>query len=246
MIHRAWLTAILVGGCVESAGPILETDPIVDRNSGPATSDGATPDASVRRSAATNDAAHSDASVTELADQRAGPRTPKRHLPNGPACDRSRGAVDFRGDGGLSRPLSCSSDADCSGGVNGRCTPATVGGGAVAALCTYDACFNDGDCPNGTACSCRGRDFHRSWPSDENRCMSGGNCHVDGDCGSEYCSPSKDPGCANLDFVGLFCHTTDDECVDDQDCPPGDGFHVCAYDSVVRHWRCVATYCAES
>ncbi|HKU40744.1 MAG TPA: hypothetical protein VJR89_21435, partial [Polyangiales bacterium] len=53
---------------------------------------------------------------------------------------------------------------------------------------------------------------------DNNRCLAG-NCRVDADCGqSGYCSPSFG-SCGSLDgVVAYYCHTCQDECIDDEDC----------------------------
>jgi hypothetical protein len=77
--------------------------------------------------------------------------------------------------------ICCSSDSQCDGGTNGRCTGSGVEGTNV---CTYDECFTDSNCPSETPCICR------SSPADNvaNVCVPGGNCVVDSDCGGRYCA----------------------------------------------------------
>jgi hypothetical protein len=95
-----------------------------------------------------------------------------------------------------------------------------------------------------------------------NSCETESNCRVDSDCGPRgYCSPSQveafcmcpsaalcgDSGascsangkpvpceCGDACGHGYFCHTRDDTCVDDSDCPDG----TCNYDTVVKRWTC--------
>jgi len=181
--------------------------------------------------------------MDQLVDQRSGPRIPLRHVPSPNMCDPNRGPGTY--DSLHSDPFdsghNCGSDSECTAGVNGRCTQTFAAGPfSRHGECTYDECSQDSQCAN--ACACRGSVFGLP-PTAANSCLPSGNCHVDADCGVQYCSPSGSP-CINLGIVGLFCHTADDECVDDGDC-----FSVnpkaCYYDTVVRHWRCSILQCLD-
>ena len=159
-----------------------------------------------------------------------GPGPPNQPYPPGVASPGVRGIG------------ACSSDADCDGGVNGRCFPfaGEVGGGG----CSYDQCFTDSNCPSRTPCLCR------SSPSDDtaNVCVSGGNCTVDSDCGpGGYCSPSRE-GCEEAS--PYYCHTALDECINDADCPPVDAGELspvsiatCAYGPQAQRWACTQLVC---
>ena len=59
-----------------------------------------------------------------------------------------------------------------------------------------------------------------------------GYCCIGSDCSPDYCV------CGDSCGHGYFCHTDEDECVDDSDCPSGD---ECSYDTVKKHWAC--DYC---
>ena len=62
---------------------------------------------------------------------------------------------------------------------------------------------------------------------------------MDADCGANgFCSPSVDTGCSG-GLAGYYCHTADDECLDDEECAKDAGpYMVCAYDSTKKHWAC--------
>jgi hypothetical protein len=137
----------------------------------------------------------------------------------------------------------CSSDSQCGGGTNGRCTTA---GGRGGNECSYDNCFTDSQCPSGVPCLCR------SSPTDNarNTCAPAGNCRVDSDCGrGGYCSPSPSAEaqeCGNVNpYSGPFyCHTASDTCIDSGDCLADAGFVACVYDPQTRHWACSPpTFC---
>jgi hypothetical protein len=138
----------------------------------------------------------------------------------------------------------CRSDADCTAGKNGRCSPHGNGRLAPANRCTYDTCFTDADCGGqgkGT-CTC---------DPDGNYCLSG-NCRVDADCGPRgSCSPSF-PMCSlhgPYRPVGYFCHTAGDECTNDDDCPKprhkGYGYMStkCTYSAPLGRWTCTSEEC---
>jgi hypothetical protein len=118
-------------------------------------------------------------------------------------------------------------------GVNGRCLPAPPINCNTA--CSYDECSSDSDCAN-VPCDCRGS----ANDSAANVCLVGSNCRVDSDCGvGGYCSPS---GTAASCAIAYFCHTANDTCTDDGDCPDG---LLCNYDPDTSAWACSMT-CAQS
>ena len=97
----------------------------------------------------------------------------------------------------------------------------------VATLCTRtsaaNSCATDADCGSASlACACPPPD---DAPGD-GVCVPAF-CHVDRDCGAGgYCSPSYEyeyPSCSvfgtpNRTLVGVFCHTAEDQCNNDDDC----------------------------
>jgi hypothetical protein len=61
---------------------------------------------------------------------------------------------------------------------------------------------------------------------------------VDADCGENgYCSPTANTGCSG-GLAGYYCHTSADECLDDEDCADAGAYSVCAYDNTNQHWAC--------
>jgi hypothetical protein len=133
----------------------------------------------------------------------------------------------------------CETDADCTDGTNGRCIW-PYGGGNV---CRYDECFEDSDCGGASICACRVPESFSF-----NRCFLG-NCVVDADCGSAgWCSPSAvhvGPTCMtgiSPGSVGYFCHTAEDECIDDSDCGAQD-VAACLFDVDAMHWVCQELLC---
>jgi hypothetical protein len=186
------------------------------------------------------------------------PRGPGSGLPSNCTADAGGPRAGI-----LPLPQECQADTDCVAGTNGRCQPF---GGPIASCgtnCSYDACSADSDCPAGQPCECRGS----AADSSANVCLTGGNCRVDGDCGpGGFCSPSQiesfcfcpspalcpeggvtctagntQVACACGDSCGhsTFCHTPNDECLDDADCA-GNG--TCNYDTVNRRWDCATCW----
>ncbi len=164
-------------------------------------------------------------------------REPAVHRASATPCSSVRAPL-------LPNPVSgvtgeCTSDADCTVSLDGRCdlSGCDPDAGSCTAYCTYDACLTDHDCGTGL-CQCRAtsRDVNSCRPVD-------GNCSIDNDCGPTgrgFCSPSKSLNCDNLDYVvGFYCHTNDDECVDDSDCPNiQSNAGRCAWDAVDVRWAC--------
>lgn len=159
-------------------------------------------------------------------------RIPLKHRPVAEACDQSRAPGVTPDEGGQ---YSCWEDSDCQEGHNGRC----IGNGHDGWYCTYDRCFADDGCDEGV-CQCGG-----GFRSDHNVCL-GGNCRINADCGpGGYCSPSfGDCG----DYFGVeayYCHTAEDECIDDEDCGDGDGWgSYCAFNPGRGLWSCSDSQCA--
>ena len=184
----------------------------------------------------------------------AGARVPLQHRPTPACCPSQRGPAPS----GQPYPTcpaapgsvcpsdsatTCSSDSECTSGVNGRCFPfeGLVGPGG----CSYDECFTDSDCGSEATCLCR----RSSTDNSANVCVRGGNCVVDSDCGDGgYCSPSVEQSC--LFPSPYFCHTANDTCTDDSDCPSVDAgpfscsvLTPCAYDPGEQRWACTQLTC---
>ena len=127
----------------------------------------------------------------------------------------------------------CTTDADCTARPNGICVDRYVGQGDFTVECQYDGCMSDAECKDGP-CMCGGS-------ATVNKC-GGGRCRVDADCGGGYCSPSQDE--CHWGLSGWYCHTADDECVDDKDC--GSDFDdYCWFDPKKQHWACRHNRCQD-
>jgi hypothetical protein len=128
-------------------------------------------------------------------------------------------------------PNDCATDDDCKNGKNGRCT----GGGHALQSCSYDVCMSDTDCKVKEACLC---DSHQG-----NACVSA-NCRSDADCNGHGCSLTRSESCGSMGGpVGLYCHTSSDECTDDADCKSSEGGGLCVYVSAGGHWACSYAKC---
>lgn len=163
-------------------------------------------------------------------------REPEQHRASAEACPMDRPASSVTDGMGQ-----CSSDSDCTEGINGRCYNSRF-----ETVCSYDTCFSDSECGD-SACICRGGSGGVG-SFGANRCIGGG-CQTDSDCGAGgFCSPSfGDCG----DFggtVGYFCRTCEDECLNDSDCTeetgPFGGGGYCAFNPAVGHWACSYSQCA--
>jgi hypothetical protein len=171
-----------------------------------------------------------------VADRSLLPRIPKRHRAFSSTCtDQPPLAPDPQFAGGFYSG-NCRVNADCTNGLNGRCSVSRTWAMGAQLYCTYDECVTDKDCKG--VCQC-GRD---ALPY--NHVCAGGNCRLDSDCGDQYCSPSRPYSCVNYERSnGYYCHTTSDECVDDSDCLFGGH---CSYDPVVSHWACSSLVCTDT
>ena len=158
---------------------------------------------------------------------------PIDHRPDDSQCAAPRppGNCQSNGVGPLN---SCSSDSQCvDGGANGRCL---APGGPPGCFCSYDACRSDTDCAAGQACVCHGS----AYAGGGNVCMAG-NCRVDSDCGNGgSCSPAHLCAAAVGVGIGYYCHTNEDQCVNDSDCSMRD---VCTWSSVDSRWECRQQVC---
>jgi hypothetical protein len=139
-------------------------------------------------------------------------------------------------DGGVAAPnsyLECIQNEDCTEGTNGRCE----GNGHDGWRCAYDMCSNDAACTGGV-CACNGASRGTT-----NVCLAG-NCRLDSACGGNgYCSPTLG-SCGHYDKASAYyCHTPEDECVNDDDCGGGSGGAYCAYEPAVGHWKCSTSEC---
>ncbi len=163
---------------------------------------------------------------------------PMTHRAAPVACTAPRPA----GTGGGMPGGGCATDADCTQGTNGRCTPMFPS----PASCTYDQCAHDADCGAGSVCDCR-----NTAQSSANVCFHG-SCVVDADCpGRGWCSPSATTVWANcmtgLDptSVGYFCHAAGDECTNDADCAAASSGAKCIFSVSKAHWVCFSPVCTR-
>lgn len=115
----------------------------------------------------------------------------------------------------------CSTDANCADAPYGVCGESKK---PAYCACLY-YCSNHDDCPVGTACYCDGI----------GQCVEA-NCREDADCGGYACAVS--PG--SCGGGGIFCHTPEDECAVDDDCPiPENGTPPrCSWDAIEARWIC--------
>jgi hypothetical protein len=125
----------------------------------------------------------------------------------------------------------CTVDADCAEGRDGRCRTVYLGHGQHKNACTYDACGSDADCSGANdLCVCGASQTAR------NVCRPA-NCHGDADCAGGTCKTTP-PGPSDDIYVpaGPFCTSAKDACKDDASC--GGGGKVCAYDRGQKLWAC--------
>jgi hypothetical protein len=151
---------------------------------------------------------------------------PLNHRPNDDQCLQPAAPGNCQGGQGGQQ---CNSDTQCTSGADGRCVES--GGGVLFCSCTYDTCADDAACPTGQTCACHGSPYVGG---QGNTCVPG-NCRVDSDCGAGgYCSPAfSNMGCGGL--AGYYCHTPQDQCVNDTDCGGG---YACGYSTSAAHWVC--------
>jgi len=154
---------------------------------------------------------------------------PKEHRATAIRCSHTRGASLTRPNGSPFPNDECKQDSDCvdaSLGDNGRCVQR---GPIPGYTCSYDTCFEDSACAEGSVCQCR----ESPDSVQANYCAAPSTCRIDADCGENgYCSPSQ-----SHEWCGAFyaCHTSNDECTNDGDC---DNYTHCDFDPSAKHWRC--------
>jgi hypothetical protein len=198
--------------------------------------DDARPDSSLRSDGATgaDSGEHPDAVTTNDASSLCHVTgAPLHHRPTATSCPNARGpgvSVDAGPDAAF--PGTCTNDSQCTEGNDGRCLRHPFG--AQVDECSYDECYDDGDCKGIVPCICRPS------PSSNqaNVCGTGSNCSLDSDCGPcGFCSPSENKMtiCGTPETT-YFCHTPSDTCVNDSDCSNS----TCNYDPSLRHWACGA------
>lgn len=152
-------------------------------------------------------------------------RAPAMHRATAAACAPLGPDASCSADGGAKGE--CATNSDCTGAVNPRCAVYPPRGICV---CQADDCQSDIDCPafgdhGAGVCTCHSASL--------NTCVDGA-CHADADCGPHgYCSPTFDP--CSKELTGYFCHTPDDTCTDDADCPGT----PCIFLPMESQWRCV-------
>lgn len=155
----------------------------------------------------------------------AGQRVPKKHRAAAATCSNDRGPGDANPNLGFAP---CTSDAECTAGDAGRCVHTQ--GGPNTNNCTYDSCYTDSACGPKQVCTCRVPGSLAA-----NYCVDATSCATDADCAGSYCSPSVDFDKINTGVKGYYCHTSSDECVDDEDCS-GKVSMACAWNG--SHWAC--------
>jgi hypothetical protein len=131
----------------------------------------------------------------------------------------------------------CTSDAECTAGIDGRCSFFNA-----HRECTYHACQSDSDCGSGTeVCGC-GLGIDK-----RNVCLSLSKCRTNDDCsGGQYCALSVLPGIPVGDGAatfygqtwGYFCTTGGDACRSGDDCAAQQHDHSCVYYTTQSKWAC--------
>ncbi len=176
-----------------------------------------------------------DVPVSVVADVGVVPPPPGRVPLNHRAVARDCDDVRARRDPGAEDWGECTAHEDCQDGINGRC----IGNSHDSWYCSYDQCFADAEC-GGKVCECEG-----GFRSDHNVCLRVGDCLTDADCGAGgYCSPTLGD-CGDYDgTVGYFCHTPEDDCIDDADCQVDERWEYCAYNPAAQKWSCSDAQCA--
>jgi hypothetical protein len=191
-------------------------------------------------------------SANSIADADAGAdastRTVFDHRPQGVTCAPTPvGAEPVIWDAGLPEGtrFDCQKNEDCTAHPGGRCVYTYAQeadppppSNNLGTRCFYDECSIDSDCPASSVCQCG------SGGAATNTCSPIGNCRVDADCASGFCSPSKDD-CA--DFNGYFCHTSSDQCASDDDCDGVSGIGAkCVANTSSGVWSCEQIGCASA
>ena len=178
------------------------------------------PSASVKRRTPQTGPSSGYVKETNGVVHRAGPTTCDTTIDT-PAC---KGTEHFR---------DCSTDAECTAALHGKCTT-WIGQAGDGCGCSY-AFESDADCAShkGTVCVCK-----EAAQEPHSTCVRA-SCPADDACTSGLCAVSRyDEGCgASLE---LACKTVNDDCQSALDCEKFDSCAV-ARDGV---WKCVKITCA--
>ncbi|MEO6417902.1 MAG: hypothetical protein ABIP39_00745, partial [Polyangiaceae bacterium] len=64
-------------------------------------------------------------------------------------------------------------------------------------------------------------------------------------CGAGgYCSPTYDESCGTYNgYIGFYCRTPRDGCVNDSDCNDGKKSGLCVWEKEVSKWACSYNQC---
>lgn len=129
-------------------------------------------------------------------------------------------------------PMSCTSDAECTDHVYGKCVQAL---GMIGPYCECEyACATDADCADGDSCVCA---EELSGHFQHSACVSA-DCTTGAECESGTCELSLYyNGCKHK--AVLACRTAADECATAVDCPGG----TCAFDDYAGAWTCQYLSC---
>jgi hypothetical protein len=160
--------------------------------------------------------------------------------------------------------IRCSNDADCTAGRNGRCVASYIS--PCRSYCSYDDCSTDTDCPEREACVCRssGTSTAPNVCAPDSNCRTDSDCGECGfcspsiatntaclhdlgggavtTCGVDFSGTGTEEikidlgGCASVLSLAYACHTLNDECTNDSDCPTVGGY--CAYVDAQERWAC--------
>ena len=154
-------------------------------------------------------------------------RIPSNHRGNEiGACDPNPSAGTAKGEPDV--PGGCRADTECTEGRNGRCNRRGDPHSGYQNVCSYDQCLSDAECPDKAVCTCG---------NNSGSYCRASTCRRDADCSDGVCSPSF--GCRGF-LEGYHCHTSDDTCVDNQDCASPT---QCVYRAEVGHWACSNLQC---
>lgn len=121
-------------------------------------------------------------------------------------CDTAIEQAACRGDEGH---RSCTTDAECTAGPNGKCV---TGNGQIGPYCDcVYACATDADCKAEEACVCKeqSRLGHAT--------CAPATCRVDADCESGRCGVSAYHNGCGIE-VAQACRSSADQCASDADC----------------------------
>lgn len=152
------------------------------------------------------------------------------HRASAVACDTAIEQPACRGDEGH---RSCTTDAECTAGTNGKCIS---GMGQIGSYCGCEyACASDADCKADQACVCK-----EQAKVGHSTCAPA-SCRTDADCDSGRCGVSSHHnGCGTE--VALACRSSADRCASDADC----GERPCRVSSRGEGtpvWECQTSVC---